>query len=110
VTVPTRELTVEDPVTGELVACVPVADEERCEDAVRRARAAAADWARTPAAERGAAVRAAATAVRAAAGELAELNRRETGKPLADARGGVDASSGPCTGAAVCREAGTRRT
>jgi acyl-CoA reductase-like NAD-dependent aldehyde dehydrogenase len=50
--------------------------------------------ARTPAAERAAALHAAAAAVRAAADELAELNERETGKLLADARGGVEAGVG----------------
>ncbi|OKH67895.1 succinate-semialdehyde dehydrogenase, partial [Mycobacterium sp. SWH-M5] len=54
---------------------------------------AAASWARTPAAERAAALAAAADAVRAAADELAELNERETGKLRGDARGGVDAGA-----------------
>nr|WP_219412992.1 aldehyde dehydrogenase family protein [Pseudonocardia nigra] len=89
-----RELTVLDPRTDEVVARVPIASEERCEAAVRSARAAASTWARTPAAERGAALHAAAAAVRAAANELAELNTRETGKPLDDARGGVEAGIG----------------
>ena len=47
-----------------------------------------------PAAERAAALHAAAAAVRDAADELAALNTRETGKPLGDARGGVDAGVG----------------
>jgi acyl-CoA reductase-like NAD-dependent aldehyde dehydrogenase len=89
-----RELTVLDPRTGETVGTVPIATDQQCDDAVRRARGAARAWARTPAAERAAALHAAAAAVRAAADELAELNERETGKPLPDARGGVEAGVG----------------
>jgi succinate-semialdehyde dehydrogenase/glutarate-semialdehyde dehydrogenase len=89
-----RELTVLDPRTGETVGTVPIATDQQCDDAVRRARGAARAWARTPAAERAAALHAAAAAVRAAADELAELNERETGKLLADARGGVEAGVG----------------
>jgi succinate-semialdehyde dehydrogenase/glutarate-semialdehyde dehydrogenase len=89
-----RELTVLDPRTGEPASTVPIASDERCAEAVRTARAAARDWARTPAAERGAALHAAAAAVRGAADELAELNERETGKVRADAAGGVEAGAG----------------
>ncbi len=55
---------------------------------------AADGWAHTPAAERAAALHAAASAVRDAADELAALTERETGKPFDDARGGVDAGVG----------------
>jgi len=89
-----RELTVLDPRTGEVAGRVPIASPARCDEAVASARRAAPGWARTPAAERGAALRAAAAAVRAAADELAALNARETGKPVEDARGGVDAGIG----------------
>ena len=89
-----RDITVLDPRTGEPVGRVPIATPQQCDEALRRARAAAPGWARTPAAERAAAVHAAAAAVRDAADELAALNERETGKPLADARGGVDAGVG----------------
>jgi succinate-semialdehyde dehydrogenase/glutarate-semialdehyde dehydrogenase len=89
-----RELTVLDPHTGETVGRTPVATEEQCDAAVARARAAAPGWARTPAAERGAALHAAADAVRQAVDILAELNRRETGKTPDDARGGVAAGVG----------------
>jgi succinate-semialdehyde dehydrogenase / glutarate-semialdehyde dehydrogenase len=90
----TRDITVLDPRTGETVGRVPIATPQQCDEALRRARAAADGWARTPAAERAAALHAAAAAVRDAADELAALNERETGKPLADARGGVDAGFG----------------
>ncbi len=89
-----RELTVHDPGTGEVVTRLPIASAERCAQAVAAARAAAPGWARTSAAERGAALHAAAAAVRAAADELAELNRRETGKVHGDAIGGVEAGAG----------------
>lgn len=88
------ELIVTDPRTGEEVSRMPIADASACDDAVKRAQAAAADWARTPAAERAAALSAAAAAVREHADELAALNERETGKPLSDSRGGVDAGVG----------------
>jgi len=90
----TREITVLDPRTGETVGRVPIATAPQCDAALRKARAAADGWARTPAAERAAALHAAAAAVRDAADELAGLNARETGKPVADARGGVDAAFG----------------
>ena len=90
----TREITVLDPRTGETVGRVPIATPQEVERALRRARAAADGWARTPAAERAAALHAAASAVRDAADELAASNERETGKPFDDARGGVDAGIG----------------
>ncbi|MDP9399350.1 MAG: aldehyde dehydrogenase family protein, partial [Actinomycetota bacterium] len=52
------------------------------------------EWAHTAPAERGARVARAAARVLAAADELAELTTREMGKPLADARGGVEAGAG----------------
>ncbi|MCG5433285.1 aldehyde dehydrogenase family protein [Mycobacterium sp. MYCO198283] len=88
------ELTVSDPRTGDLVTRLPIADDAACDGAIARADAAAAQWARTPAAERAAALHAAAAAVRAAADELAELNERETGKPRGDSLGGVEAGVG----------------
>ncbi|MFI8961606.1 aldehyde dehydrogenase family protein [Streptomyces sp. NPDC053493] len=58
-------------------------------DAVERARAAQPGWADGGAAARSAALGAVATAVEAAAGELAALAVREVGKPLAEARAEV---------------------
>jgi acyl-CoA reductase-like NAD-dependent aldehyde dehydrogenase len=85
------EITVLDPRTGEVVGRVPMATRQECEGALGRARCAAGGWARTSADERGAALHAAACAVREAADELAALNERETGKRWDDARGGVEA-------------------
>ncbi len=93
----TREITVLDPRTGETVGRVPIATPQEGERALRRARVAADGWAHTPAAERAAALHAAASprsAVRDAADELAALTERETGKPFDDARGGVDVGIG----------------
>ncbi|MFF7440470.1 aldehyde dehydrogenase family protein [Streptomyces sp. NPDC008122] len=58
-------------------------------DTVERARAAQPGWLRAGAAARSAALGAVATAVEAAAGELAELAVREVGKPLSEARAEV---------------------
>jgi acyl-CoA reductase-like NAD-dependent aldehyde dehydrogenase len=91
------ELTVQDPRTGDTVVRVRIADASACGNAVARARAAFADWARTSPAERAAAVAAAAEDVRAVADELAALNERETGKRREDALGGVTAGAGTLT-------------
>lgn len=81
-----------NPRTGDIATQIPLAEPSACDDAVTRAAEAAAGWARTPPAERAAAVAAAAADVRATADQLAELNERETGKLRGDARGGVDAA------------------
>ena len=86
-------LRVLDPRTGATVSSVPVANPGACDDAVAQARAASVEWARTPAADRAAAVKAAGRAVEAAADELAALNERETGKLRADSFGGVQAGA-----------------
>ncbi|WP_025618516.1 aldehyde dehydrogenase family protein [Salinispora cortesiana] len=88
------DLVVHDPADGTAVSSVPVATAEEVRKAVAAARGAAAEWARTPLAERAAALHRAADAVAAAAVELAQATTVEMGKPLADARGGVDAGVG----------------
>ncbi|RZQ60221.1 aldehyde dehydrogenase family protein [Amycolatopsis suaedae] len=87
-------LEITDPADGSRVGAVPVASRSEVDSALAGARAAAASWARTPAAERGAAVKAAARALRERAGELAKRNTAETGKPREDALGGVEAGIG----------------
>ncbi|GFG63934.1 aldehyde dehydrogenase [Mycobacterium kubicae] len=87
----TTEITVLDPRTGEPVSRVPVASEEQCRRAVERASGAAIDWVRVSPGERAARVKEAAASVEAVAKELAELIERETGKPVDDALGGVQA-------------------
>lgn len=90
----TKIISVLDPRTGDTVTQVPVTEAADCDEAIRRAADARDAWARTPPAERAAALATAAADVRAAADELAELNERETGKLRGDARGGVDAGAG----------------
>ena len=84
-------MTVLDPADGTLVGELDIATEGDVEAAVGSARKAARDWARTSPAERAARVAAGARAVAAAADALARSTTREMGKPLDDARGGVDA-------------------
>jgi acyl-CoA reductase-like NAD-dependent aldehyde dehydrogenase len=61
---------------------------------VAAARHAQPGWARTPAAERGAALHEAASRIRASADELAAANNSDTGRLIAEARGGVLAAAG----------------
>ena len=85
------ELRVTDPATGDLVGRLPCSDPETL---VTAARAAHPGWERTSAGERAAALKAGARRLRAAADDVALLQTREGGKPLADSRGGVDAGIG----------------
>lgn len=82
-------LDVHSPVDGQLIGWLPSATDEDVAGAVLTAREAQPGWAATPAAERGAALRAAATAVREHADELAKLLHAETGRPVESARDGV---------------------
>ena len=88
---PDARIRIEDPADGALVGELDVADAAEVQAAVASARKATRDWARTAPAERAALVQAAAARVAAAADRLAELTTREMGKPLGDARGGVEA-------------------
>ncbi|SCF30542.1 aldehyde dehydrogenase family protein [Micromonospora mirobrigensis] len=88
------ELVVHDPADGSPVSAVPVATADEVAKAVEAARGVAAEWAATPAAERAAALHRAADAVAAMTDELAEAVTAEMGKPLGDARGGVEAGIG----------------
>lgn len=90
----TTELSVIDPNTGDTVGTLPVADHETVSRAVAASRAAQDGWAATPAEERGKYLHAMADNLAAATEELAELNQRETGKLLADCRGGIEAGVG----------------
>lgn len=87
-------LRITDPSTGEDLATIPAGDPAAVDRAVADARAAFPGWAAVEPAERGAAIGRIAEAILAHADELAELNARETGKLLADARGGVEAAAG----------------
>jgi acyl-CoA reductase-like NAD-dependent aldehyde dehydrogenase len=91
---PPTVIEISDPSTGAPVGTIPVADAGTVDAAARAARAAQPGWARTPAAERAAALRRVAAAVRARAGDLAARNAAESGKLLGDARGGAEAGAG----------------
>src|SRR4051812_43994242 len=93
-TADTGRVVVCDPADGTTVTDLPSATEEDVAAAVATARHTAPSWARTPAGERGGLLHRAADAVAARADELARLVTREMGKPLGDARGGVDAAVG----------------
>jgi acyl-CoA reductase-like NAD-dependent aldehyde dehydrogenase len=87
-------LRVVDPADGTPVGELQCASPEEVTAAVATARMAAEGWARTAPAERAAMVASGAERVAEVAEELALLTMREMGKPLADARGGVEAGIG----------------
>lgn len=78
-----------DPSTGEHLADVPAGCAADAEAALAAARKAAPGWARTAPGDRAGALKAAARRLRAVADELAEIQSREGGKPLAQSLGGV---------------------
>ena len=83
-----------DPATGETIATIPAGGRDDADAAVRAARGAAPGWARRDPAERGELLKASARALRGAVDELAEIQTRENGKPLADSAAGVQAGIG----------------
>ncbi|WP_109639521.1 aldehyde dehydrogenase family protein [Lentzea atacamensis] len=85
---------VHSPLDDQLVGWLPAAREDDVTAALAAARTAWPHWAATPAAERGAVVRAAAAAVRERANDLATVIETETGRPFASAREGVLAGAG----------------
>src|SRR5829696_994235 len=89
-----EQLDLRDPPTGEIVGAIPAGSPEAADCAVRAARAAAREWARTDPAERAAVLKAGARRVREHSRELAELQTREGGKPIGDSLGGVEAGIG----------------
>ncbi|WP_199433039.1 aldehyde dehydrogenase family protein [Qaidamihabitans albus] len=89
-----HSIRIDNPADGRLVGRVAMATREEVTDTLARAREARYTWARTPAADRGAALRAAAAALRERADDLASVNQAETGKPLDEAKGGVLAGAG----------------
>ncbi|WP_433306289.1 aldehyde dehydrogenase family protein [Actinoplanes sp. CA-030573] len=89
-----RDLTVLNPRDDQPVTRLSFSSSDEVAAAVRAARAAAPDWARTAPAERGAALHAAAGAVDAAGDELAAMMAAEMGKPVAEARDTIAAGVG----------------
>ena len=85
------ELSVTDPATGEVVGRLPCSD---AGELVATARAAHPGWERTVPGQRAAMLKAGARRLVAAVDDIALLQTREGGKPLADSRGGVEAGIG----------------
>jgi len=82
-------LPVEDPATGEVIAQVADATPEDGMSALAIAAARQADWAASPARERGEILRRAFELIMARVDDLALLMTLEMGKPLAESRGEV---------------------
>ncbi len=90
----TATIDVLDPATGEVVGVIPAGSPEAADAAVRAARTAQRLWSRRPPAERGQILKAAAGRLREHQRELAELEVRESGKPLGAALDAVGAGIG----------------
>jgi betaine-aldehyde dehydrogenase len=88
-----RTLTSINPATGEVLAEIKVDGPGEIAAAVAQARAAQPAWARLTGAERGRILRRAAELLRARNAQLAELETRDTGKPIQETRA-VDVLSG----------------
>ncbi len=82
-----------DPATGELVCRVEQAGAAEVEAAVAAAQAGFAEWSQLTGAERGRILYRAASLLRARNGEIAEIEVRDTGKPIQEALA-VDVLSG----------------
>ncbi|MGC5053023.1 aldehyde dehydrogenase family protein [Micromonospora sp. DT48] len=85
------EWTVHDPADDRPVTRAPIATPDEVDKAVAAARGVASEWAATAPAERAATLHRIADAVAEVADDLAYATTAEMGKPLGDARGGVDA-------------------
>jgi acyl-CoA reductase-like NAD-dependent aldehyde dehydrogenase len=75
-----------DPATGEVLATLPLADADSVAAAVATAREAQASWARVDPGQRTRLLVALAQSIEAHAEELAELESRDVGKPITEAR------------------------
>ncbi|MBG6216762.1 acyl-CoA reductase-like NAD-dependent aldehyde dehydrogenase [Arthrobacter sp. CAN_A6] len=84
-------ITILDPRDGNEVGTVQCSDREQVLSALSQARTAQPGWAGTDPAVRGSMLREAANALRGGARALAELNSRETGRPIDEALAGVEA-------------------
>jgi acyl-CoA reductase-like NAD-dependent aldehyde dehydrogenase len=82
-------LTVLEPATEKTLAELPQAQIETVEEAIAKAKAAFPAWRAVAPAERAELLRGIADAIRTRAEELATLEARNVGKPIADARGEV---------------------
>jgi betaine-aldehyde dehydrogenase len=89
----TARFSTHNPATGELLATLPIDGAAEVDAAVRAARAAQPAWAALSGTERGRVLHRAAGLLRARNDELAELETRDTGKPIQETRV-VDVVSG----------------
>jgi acyl-CoA reductase-like NAD-dependent aldehyde dehydrogenase len=87
--VTTETMTVLEPATEQVLAELPRAGAEDADAAVARAKAAFPAWRAVAPAERGKLLRRVASAIEDAAEDLAQLEARNVGKPIGDARGEV---------------------
>jgi betaine-aldehyde dehydrogenase len=71
-----------NPATGETIAEIVQSDDDAVDEAVAVARRGFAVWSRMTGAERGRVLRAAADILRSRNGEIAEVETRDTGKPI----------------------------
>jgi acyl-CoA reductase-like NAD-dependent aldehyde dehydrogenase len=83
------EIRVLDPHDGSPLPAVPVATEHDVHHAVDAARVAFSSWRQTPTADRAAVLHRVSRILRDRADALAELNHRETGRPVNEALAGV---------------------
>ncbi|MFL6143740.1 MAG: aldehyde dehydrogenase family protein [Labedaea sp.] len=90
----TELIEISSPIDDEPVGSLPVAGPDEVDRTVDDARAAAGPWARTPAGERGAALREAATLLRTGMRDLAGVHERETGRPRAECLASIEAGVG----------------
>ncbi|WP_200332218.1 aldehyde dehydrogenase family protein [Leucobacter sp. L43] len=86
------ELHITNPADGTSVGSIAKTGEAEIRETIQRAREAFPAWRGTSAGERGQALRAAGRALAEREAEVAELHRRETGKDLEGALGGVRAA------------------
>ena len=84
---------VEDPATGEVIAQVARGRHEDVDRAVEAARRAFPGWWRMAAADRGRLLRRLSDLIASHAEELAELESRDTGKPISQARADVQVAA-----------------
>lgn len=84
-----------DPATGEVLATVALATGEDVDDAVAAARAAfdRGPWPRMRASERGRILHSISARLRSESDRLAEIESRDVGKPLREARADVEAAA-----------------
>jgi acyl-CoA reductase-like NAD-dependent aldehyde dehydrogenase len=82
-------ITVLEPATEAVLAEIPAADEEQLDSAVARAKASYPAWRALAPAERARRLRDLTLALERHRDELAELEARNVGKPIADARGEI---------------------